>query len=151
MATIKINKYLDKDRIIFLQAETKRQAIKELWQLMTTSSSIRDKEDLLGKLFEREKIMSTGIGLGIGVPHVKLNSVVDFELAIGISKKGIDYNALDKIPVHIIIVVAAPYGKDSEYLKLLASIMKILNDEDIRNKIINADNVDSVYHLFELK
>lgn len=149
MSSIKLNKYLDKNNIIFLQSSTKKQALKELWNVMIHSSSIKDKNELLCKLLEREKILSTGIGLGIGVPHVKLASVSDFVIAIGLSKNGIDYHSLDKIPVRILIAVAAPIGKEAAYLKLLAHIVSILNKKQVYDKIINSTDTKIIYNILQ--
>ncbi|MDD5067698.1 MAG: PTS sugar transporter subunit IIA [bacterium] len=151
MPDIRISKYLKKSNIIFLKSNNKKLAIRELWEMISQSKNIRDKDELLCKLWEREKIMSTGIGLGIGVPHVKLASVKDFVIGIGISRRGIEYHAFDKMPVHIMIMVVAPTDKHSEYLKLLASAVKVLKNRRDRDLLVQAEQIEVIYQLFKNK
>ncbi len=148
MSNKAMSKYLKKDNIKFIEAEDKKSAIKELWNLIKDDKNVKDSDKLLKELLEREKIMSTGIGAGIAVPHIKSEIIKDFVFAIGISKKGIDFDSIDKKKVHIIVMVAAPAHKHQEYLKLLAKIVLKLKNKEFRNSIINAKDIDEIYNLF---
>ncbi len=139
--------YIKKKNIVFLKSRKKKEALKELWEVISKTPKITDPNKFLKAILKREKIMSTGIGAGIGVPHVKHETVKDFVIGIGISKEGIKYSALDGKPVNILIMIGAPAHKHEEYLKLLARIVLVLKDEKFRNKIINAKTTTEVYRL----
>jgi len=72
-------------------------------------------------MLEREKIVSTGIGMGVAIPHAKLTSVEDFFIAIGILSKGVQWNALDGGPVRLIFMIGGPDDKQTAYLQILSS------------------------------
>ncbi len=143
-----MKKYLGKDKIKFIESKNKTDAIKELWTLIKEEDKIVDSKKLLMDILNREKIMSTGIGVGVAVPHIKSNGVKDFVIVIGISKRGIDYDAIDKKNVHIIVMIAAPAHKHDEYLKLLAKLVLRLKNNELRNKIVHSKTVEDVYTLF---
>lgn len=151
MAKMKISRYLKREHVVFLKSNNKKLAIRELWDVIGSDRNVRDKNALLCKIWEREKIMSTAIGLGIGVPHVKMPSVIDFLIGIGISRQGIDYGALDRMPVHILVMVVSPGGKHAEYLKLLAGVVTVLKDPKVREAVIRAPDAESVFKIFRKK
>jgi PTS system nitrogen regulatory IIA component len=91
--------------------------------------------------------MSTGIGLGIGIPHIRINSVRDIALSVAVNKIDIiDYQTLDDNPVRIVFMVAAAQNQHAEYLKLLASISKLLKDESFRNKLLTEGDPAKIYN-----
>jgi len=91
--------------------------------------------------------MTTGIGFGIAVPHAKLESVHKIAFAIGISKKGIDFNSIDGKPVHLVVLVAAGERQHKEYLKLLSKIMSVLKNDIIRNEMIQAKSTKDIIEI----
>ncbi len=114
---------LSPERVCFLQTTTKAASLHKLIDVLSTSERVRDRDMLTDAVFKREAIMSTGIGLGLAVPHVRIASVSELVMAIGISHAGItDYAALDDKPVHVVFLIAAPEGQHVEYLKLLSAI-----------------------------
>jgi len=131
-----LRKVLSRDRICFLEEKNKEAALLRLIDILSTSRCIRDKDELAQAVFEREELMSTGIGLGLAVPHVRLGSVSDLVMAVGISAEGIqDYASLDDKPVHLIYMIAAPTGQHAAYLRLLSVISsraKALNGRLLR-------------------
>ncbi len=143
-----MKKYLSVEKVKFIESDDKKSALKELWELIKDEESITDSKKLLNDILSREKIMSTGIGAGIAVPHIKSEVVKDFVISIGVSKKGIDYDAIDKKKVHIIVMIAAPAHKHDEYLKLLAKLVLRLKNSEFRNKIIHSSNNNEIYELF---
>lgn len=151
MAKIKLTDFINKDKIIFLSSDTKKRALQELTKIISESELVNDKDKLLNKFIDRENIMSTGIGLGIAVPHVKLKSIKDFVVGIGVNKKGIEFDSLDKKKVHIVIMIAAPAHKHSEYLRLLAKIVLVLKNTDIRQKFVKAKKTDDIFNIFKGK
>jgi mannitol/fructose-specific phosphotransferase system IIA component (Ntr-type) len=146
---IKISKLLSLDRIKILQTRDKNEALKEICHILSTSESIKDTEELEKAVFERERIMSTSIGLGIAIPHVRLKSVADMTMAVGVIKEGIDYEAFDDLPVNIIIMIAAPEGSHREYLSVLARLALLLKNSSLRNGILNAKNTEEVFDILK--
>ncbi len=134
------------DRIVTLKSKTKEEALQELVDVISRSPHVKDKDELLKAILEREEIMSTGIGLGIAVPHAKLNSVSDFVIAMGISKEGIEFNALDDKPVHIIVMIAGP-NQQAMYLRILAKVTLLLKNERVRRRIIDSKSPEEVMEI----
>ena len=132
-----------------LKSKNKFKAIEELALVFQGSDVCSSAEELIEALKEREKIMSTGIGFGIAIPHARLKSVKEMTFAIGISKKGIDFDSIDSNPVHLVILVAAGEKQHKEYLKLLSSIMTILKKEKIKDRIIDSADNEEIMSLLK--
>jgi mannitol/fructose-specific phosphotransferase system IIA component (Ntr-type) len=134
----------DKQFIKRLEATNKMDAIEELARVFGGSDVCADIEGLIRALKEREEIMSTGIGFGIAIPHARLHGVKKMAFAVGLSSQGIDFDSMDGQPVYLIILVAAGEKQHKEYLRLLSTIMAILKNEVVKNKIIHSQSPDDV-------
>ena len=100
--------------------------------------------DILEKLEHREKSVSTGVGLGVAIPHCS-SAYVDDPLAyMGILQDGIDFQAIDDIPVRIILLILFPQEKYDRHVKLLSVVARILNEDRIRENILKANNPGKV-------
>lgn len=141
--------YTDNKFIIKLKSNEKFQSIMELAMVFKDSENCSDIDELIQALIERENIMSTGIGFGIAIPHAKIKSVKEITFAIGISKNGIDFDSLDGEPVHLIILVAAGERQHKNYLKILSSIMTILKDNVVKEKIINSETAEEILTILQ--
>jgi PTS system nitrogen regulatory IIA component len=92
--------------------------------------------------------MSTGIGFGVAVPHVRLSSVTDLTMALGASRQEIkDYESLDGKPVRIICMVAAGQNQHSEYLRALAAVSSRLKDPEVRESVLAAESEAAIFDL----
>jgi len=121
--TALIAEALTPDRVCFLDAGSKDPALRVLAEHIAASPHAADSKELVDAIFRREELMSTGIGLGLAVPHVRLASVRELIMAVGISRDGLtDYASLDDGPVHIVFMIAAPAGQHAEYIRLLSAI-----------------------------
>lgn len=127
-----------------LKSKDKYKAIEELARTFEGSGLVSDIDSVIKALEERESIMSTGIGYGIAIPHARLASIKNMVFAIGISKKGIEYDSIDNHPVHLVILVLAGEKQHKEYLKLLSSIMTILKKEKTKERIIASESGEEV-------
>lgn len=136
---------ISEDRIKIIEAKDKESALKEMVDLLATAKSIRDKEEFEKAILDREKILSTSIGLGIAIPHVRLDSVTEITIAIGVCKNDIEYESFDGQPVNIIIMIASPSEAHREYLRTLAKIALLLKNPSLRNKILGAENPNEIY------
>ena len=146
---VKIIRYLDPRLITFLDIANQTEALETLVDLVDRSGRLPDKGSFLQAVFEREKLVSTGIGMGVALPHAKQSSFRDFFIAIGILKKGIDWQALDDAPVRIIFLIGGPADKQTEYLQLLSSLTTAIENEEKRKMLLQADNAEKVLELFE--
>ncbi len=88
--------------------------------------------------------MSTGIGLGIAIPHAKIPSVRDFVVALGKSPNGIEFSSLDGNPVHFVVMIAGPDRQQERYLQLLARITLKLKDAGVRRALGDADSAEEI-------
>jgi mannitol/fructose-specific phosphotransferase system IIA component (Ntr-type) len=127
-----------------LESTNKLAAIEELARVFEGSDVCSDVEMLIKALKEREEIHSTGIGLGIAIPHAKISAVKEMTFAIGISRKGISFDSLDGNPARIIILVAAGERQHKEYLRLLSNIMAILKNETVKKNIIESESAEEI-------
>lgn len=146
---VTISHYLDPSLIAFLDAKTRDQALSELVGLLERAGKLKDQTLFFESILEREKIVSTGIGLGVAIPHAKLASYTDFFIAIGIQRhEGIDWNALDGSPVRLIFMIGGPENKQTEYLKILSHLTLAIKDEERRKKLLKAKTSEEVCSLF---
>jgi PTS system nitrogen regulatory IIA component len=143
-----LKEYTDTRYIRRLYSRDKFKAIEELASAFSGTSVCKSVDELIAALVDREKIMSTGIGFGIAIPHAKIKGVREIAFAVGISQSGIDFDSMDGKPVHIIILFAAGERQQKDYLTLLSRIMSILKDEAVRAQIINSGSADEIIKIF---
>jgi len=142
-----LSRFLSADRIVDLTARDKAGALRELSAVLCTSRDVTDGKAFQKAIIDREAILSTGIGLGIAVPHAKVSSVRDFTVAIGRSKAGIEWESLDGHPVTIVVMIAASDKQASEYTKLLAALVTRVKPDEMRRKILAAAKPEDVLAL----
>ncbi|MDP8217483.1 MAG: PTS sugar transporter subunit IIA [Candidatus Theseobacter exili] len=145
---IKLSGMLSEERCIDLMSSKKENALKELVFAISKAKQVNDRNEFYRAIMEREKIISTGIGIHIAVPHVKIPSVTDFVMAIGRKSEGIDYDSLDGKPVSIIIMIGANESQRDQYLKVLARIVLLFKNSQFRRKIINAKTSAAIIKAF---
>jgi mannitol/fructose-specific phosphotransferase system IIA component (Ntr-type) len=142
--TISLENIIPASRTVLLDAETKDDALRELAGVVASAPEVNDAAGLLDAIFERERIMSTGIGLGIAIPHAKIPSVSDFVVGFGKVRGGLDFNSLDGKPVHFIVLIAGPHDQQERYLQLLARITLKLKDAAVRRRLSEAEDVEGI-------
>ncbi|NDD58877.1 MAG: PTS sugar transporter subunit IIA [Chlamydiae bacterium] len=145
-----ISKFLDEKLIVFLEETSRDAAISRLIEVLDSAGKLLDKEKFHAAILDREKIVSTGIGIGVAIPHAKLEGYNDFFIAVGIQKKkGLDWNALDGADVRIIFMIGGPDNKQTEYLKILSQLTQSIRDEERRKKMLKANSTNQILDLFE--
>ena len=140
---MKIMDFLNKKAItVNLKAKNKKEVIGELVDLVAKAGEVRpkNKDSLIKVLFDREMLGSTGIGLGIGIPHGKSQDIKSLTGAVGISKDGVNFDSLDGEPAHIFFLLLAPQESAGPHLKALARISRLLKDKFFRDMLKNAKN-----------
>jgi len=145
---IDFSKMLDESRIVDLQAKTKDEALRELADVLATSPLVTDRDDLLNALIEREKLISTGVGIEVALPHVKIPSVKDFVMAVGRSHSGIDFESIDDKPVYIIVMIGANEQQSGDFLKVLAQLVLRLKNKSFRKQVMFAPSPKRIRELF---
>ena len=138
---MKIMDFLRKKAVaVELKSKDKEGVIRELLALLVKTGEVRprDREALLKVLLERESLGSTGIGLGIGIPHGKSQAIKSLIGACGISKEGVDFDSLDGEPVYIFFLLMAAQESAGPHLKALARISRLLKDKYFRDMLRNA-------------
>ncbi len=146
---MRISDYLDSRLITFLDVNTRDEAIDTLVDLLDEEEHLPNKEVFREAIFHREQLISTGIGMGVAVPHAKLKEFNDFFIAVGIQqKKGLEWNALDKAPVRLVFMIGGPADKQTEYLQILSLLTSAIRDIDLRKKLLNAQSPEQVLEFF---
>ncbi len=134
--------------LVNLEAQDKKGVLEELTMPAAKISNI-DHSKLVRMLMERERLGTTGIGGGIGIPHGKLKELDTVILCVGLSKKGVDFDAMDGKPVHIFFLLFTPEGSTELHLMLLSKISKLLKNEIFKQRLLEAQDADAVLEVIE--
>lgn len=126
---------------------TKPEALEALIAAVSTNPVVQDIDAFRRAIYEREAIMSTGIGEGIAIPHVRIPEITEATLGVGIAPGGIDFQTLDNKPVRVLVLFATPAGSDKEYLRLLAQVMLSLRNKELFHALVACTTQDEVYDL----
>jgi len=136
------------ERVALLDHPTKKEVLTQLVDLLADTPFVKNRDKLLTGILEREKLMSTGIGFGIGVPHVRIDSVTDLIMAVAVCKQPVgDYDSLDEAPVQIVCMLAARTDQHTKYIRALAAISSRLKDAPCREQIIASDDQAEICNL----
>ncbi len=134
-----------------LKSSTRDEVVSELIDALIASGATTAKlrDDLTRAVMERERRGSTGFGRGVAVPHVKHKSVKHMAAAIGLSDRGVDFNALDKQPVYSVFLLLSPEDRPEEHLQAMEVIFKNLSKDTFRRFLRQAQTVEEVRTLLE--
>jgi len=148
---MKLLDLIEQGVICFLEAHNRDEALQKLVDALTDAGEIEEKSLFYDAILKREKIVSTGIGMGVAIPHAKLSTYNKFFFAIGIQKlkEGIEWDALDGAPVRLIFMIGGPANQQTEYLKILSMLTSAIKDEERRKQLMNAQSKEEVISLFE--
>jgi len=147
-----LSDYLNKKTILI------NPSVKDRWELIESMLDVAIKnkavkseyrETIKKTLFEREKSMSTGIGKGVAIPHCSCPYVDDVVMILALSKKGINFDSIDNLPVHIAILLIVPKDKISQHIKTLANIAKLMSDDALREALSNAKDAQDIIKILK--
>ncbi|MBF8247955.1 MAG: putative PTS IIA-like nitrogen-regulatory protein PtsN [Bacteroidetes bacterium] len=116
--------------------------------LAASQDKVVDKEKLRAAIFEREKIMSTGVGSGFAIPHGKTDAVNDIVAALAVTAQPIDYQSLDEQPVRIVFLLVGRDNMVGPHIKLLSRISRLMNKEEFRAKLLEAKTPLEILDIF---
>ena len=147
---MKLSKFCDENLILFnLNATNKSDAIDELVEVISTSNMIKDSALLLKDVKEREDLVTTGVGYGVAFPHAKTRAVKGIVIAFGRCDNGVDFDAMDHKPVHLIFLIAAPEDAIGAHLNVMARLSFLMKSEDNRKKLMEAVSPGDVLALMD--
>ena len=142
---MKISDILKQGYIIAeLDAGDKEGALKEVSLFLERKGDIPDHDKLFQSLLDREKLGSTGIGDNMAIPHAKCEDVEQIITVFARSRKGIDFQSLDRKPVHFIFLLLAPPASTGLHLKALAKIARLFKNISLRENILEAEDADTI-------
>jgi len=147
---MKVSEILDEKSInIGLSVDSKEELIEQLIFLTEKQGKILDRDEVKKEVFEREKIMSTGVGKGIALPHAKTNAISDVCGAIAILKEPIDYDSLDKEPVQIAFLLLGLDSNVGLHLRLLSKISRLMNSDSFRSQLLEQKTPKDIIELIK--
>ncbi len=145
-----LTKYITKSCIVpEMTATTKPEALRELTHLLFERRKLPDVGTALDQIFAREATESTGIGHGIAVPHARITGLKSLMCAVGRAPHGIDFMAVDRLPVEIVFLICYPPTEQTAYLNFVATVARILSQQDIRERIMTAETAEEIFDLLE--
>ncbi len=131
--------------VLPLQAADKAGAIAELTRALV-SGSAADYDQVLGAVVERERAQSTGVGLGVAIPHGRAASVAGLRMAAGVTAAPMAWEAMDGGPVRLLFLVVAPEAGAGEHVKALARIARLIRHDAVRERLIDCRTPDEFHH-----
>lgn len=137
--TIQLSDLIEPSRIVDLKASTKHEALAELCDLLADDPNVVDSSAFLEAVYKREELVSTGVGLGIAIPHVKIAEVKDYVISVGRKTEGIEFDSLDGQPVRLIFLIGASDRQTRDFVKMLARVMRLLKDGANRVALLEAE------------
>jgi len=147
-ANIHLENILSPDRILFLNHSSKRDALVALADNISTAPQIKNHQELKEEILKREDLMSTAIGGGIAIPHIRLSSITDLVVSVGISKTDImDFQVLDNEPVRLLFMIVAAYNQHAYYLQTLSFFSSRLKNIELRKALLASNTAQEAYKI----
>ena len=145
---VQVKNILSPNRVIFISQTSRHDALVELATALSSAPQVKRSDELVSEILKREELMSTAIGRGIAIPHVRLSSVTDLVMAVGVCKTPVtDFQPIDDMPVSLLFMIAAAYNQHSYYLQTLSYFSAKLKKKELRDSLLNAQTTDEVYKL----
>jgi len=147
---MKLSKFCEESLVSFhVKATVKDAAIEELVNLAAISNMVKDRDQLLADIREREELVTTGVGYGVAFPHAKTRSVKGIVIAFGRSDAGIEFDAMDHKPVHLFFLIAAPEDAIGAHLNVMARLSFLMKAVENRQKLMEASSPGDVLALID--
>ena len=127
-----------------LRATTKPEAMVELVDLLEAGHGVESRGEILDQVMRREAMMSTGIGNGVAIPHGKARAADRMIAACAVSAQGVDFDAVDREPAHIFILLVSPENVGAAHVKVLANIARLLKEETVRKQLREAGSAQAL-------
>lgn len=140
---------LTRPELIFpaLDASDREEVLRELARRLREREVVSDERELYDRLLEREELGSTGIGAGVAIPHCKLKRLSKAVLAVGVSRRPIDFGAMDTQPVRLFFLVVSPTDEPAVHLQVLASLSRWIKADSHVARMLDLSDPDAMYDL----
>ncbi|HOP50151.1 MAG TPA: PTS sugar transporter subunit IIA [Ignavibacteriales bacterium] len=146
---MKLTEIISKEHMVAnLEAKDKEDLITKLVELLKDDPNILDLEQAKNDVFERENILSTGVGKGFALPHAKSSAVKGIVAAFCTVKEAIDYGALDSEPVNMALLLLGPTEQSSLHIKILSRISRMISNEEFKKKILEQTTSEDLFNCF---
>ncbi len=145
---MRILDYLTESSILFLTDSNKNQVLKTMTKKAFELGYVPNEAAFSEAIFDRESIMSTGIGLQVAIPHAKLPGIKEFFVMGAILGSDTSWDALDKKPVRLVFMIGGPSDKQTDYLQILSKITLVIKNADRRSALMAADSAKAVLDAF---
>ncbi|HEY3252284.1 MAG TPA: PTS sugar transporter subunit IIA [Ignavibacteria bacterium] len=146
---MKISDILSPDVVeVNLEVADKDDAIRKIIEISARSGKIIDINKVTDTIFERERLVSTGVGKGFAIPHGKTDAISDIVAAFIITKNPIDFDSIDGEPVRFIFLLIGKETLLNTHIKLLSRISRLMNKEEFRDRLLDATNKEEVLNIF---
>jgi fructose-specific phosphotransferase system IIA component len=132
---------------ISLSGKNRDDCIRELIDKLAAAQTINSADSIFDAVLEREKIMTTGVGNGIAIPHCKHSDSSQFSVCLGIQSKGIDFQSIDKKDVNIIFLLVGPEDNPGLHIKLLSRISRLMSNEELRQQLLECKSDKEAFDL----
>lgn len=147
---MQITKFIDKKCIVpHLSATTKADALKELTHILIDRKKLDNNAATLDQIMAREVTESTGMGHGIAIPHARISGLKQLVCAVGRVRGGIEFNAVDKKPVHLIFLICYPPTQQTTYLNFLATVAKVFRDPASMEAMLVATDEEDLFKILD--
>jgi len=147
---MKLKDILSNDLIIIpLKSHLKDDVIKEMVDYLFKHHKINDRDKILKAILDREKVMSTGVGDRVAIPHGKAEGVNDIVALFGITEHDIDFHSIDNKPVRLIFMLVGPPDKTGPHLKALSRISRLMHKGEFRDRLLKSHSPDEVMDIIE--
>ncbi|MDZ7692913.1 MAG: PTS sugar transporter subunit IIA [Balneolaceae bacterium] len=147
---MKIISLLQTDNVIpNLEATDKEEVLNKLIDSLGSEVDERELETIREAVLEREKIMSTGVGKGLAIPHGKAEGINDNYAAFAILKEPIDYKAVDEEPVKLVFLLVGPQSSNSMHIKMLSRISRLMNNTEFRERLADCETAEQIIEIFD--
>jgi PTS system nitrogen regulatory IIA component len=140
---------IDKKLVMFLETAEMKDTVKAMIDEVYKAGKISDRNEFEKAIIAREEIVSTGIGLGVAIPHAKLPTIDNFFIAIATIKDGIDWDSIDHKPVRAVFLIGGPDKQQGEYLKILAKLTLLIKNAERREKLFAATTPEEIIEVFD--
>lgn len=146
---VKLKELITKETVIFLETLEMEDTIDALVGKAKVEGLISDEKSFKEAVLEREELVSTGIGLGVAIPHAKVKELDKFFVIVGLNKNGLDWDAIDRNPVGAVFLIGGPEKQQKKYLQIIAKLILLIKNPERRQKLLNAQEEQEIVEIFQ--
>ena len=140
---MKIQDLLQKNAILTdINGTDKSEVLTQMATFLATFYGLPGGDDIARRIIEREADMSTGIGYGIAIPHARISGIEHLYLVAGRSVSGIEFNAIDELPVHLLFMMVSPQNTSAEHTQILSKLSRIMSYEEVRTRLLAVEDAE---------